>query len=198
MLRVGLTGGIGSGKSAVSELLAKHGAVIIDYDQLARDVVAPGSPALRDIVTTFGAELLLADGSLDRPALGAIVFDNPELLRILEGITHPAIRAAAAARESAAGADDIVIHDNPLLIEMGQHAGLDFVVVVDIPQELQIARLSADRDMTEAEARARIANQTSRQDRAGAADLVIDNTGSLDDLARAVARLWDRLVALRG
>ncbi len=198
MLRVGLTGGIGSGKSAVSELLTGHGAVVIDYDQLAREVVEPGSPALERIAQRFGADLLTADGALDRPALGAIVFNDPESLRTLEGITHPAIRELAAAKEAAAPADAIVVHDNALLIEMGHHTRMDFVVVVDVPQETQIARLVQSRGMTEAEARARIGNQTSRESRTGVADFIIDNTGSLDELSLIVGGLWERLVVLRG
>lgn len=198
MLRVGLTGGIGSGKSVVSELLAERGAVVIDYDLLARDVVQPGSPALEAIARRFGADLLGPDGALDRPALGAIVFNDPESLRTLEAITHPAIRALASAREAAAADDAIVVHDNALLIEMGHHTSMDFVVVVDVPQEVQIERLVANRGMTETEARARIGNQTSRESRTGVADQVIDNTGSRDELARIVGGLWDELVGLRG
>lgn len=198
MLRVGLTGGIGSGKSAVSGLLASHGAVVIDYDQLARDVVEPGSPALERIAQRFGADLLTDDGALDRPALGAIVFNDPESLRTLEGITHPAIRELAAARQAAAPADAVVVHDNALLIEMGHHTSMDFVVVVDVPQEVQIARLVESRGMAEAEARARIGNQTSRESRTGVADFIVDNTGSLDELSRIVGGLWERLAVLRG
>lgn len=198
MLRVGLTGGIGSGKSAVSELLAQQGAVIIDYDRLAREVVEPGSPALAEIARRFGADILTEDGSLDRPALGAIVFNDPESLRTLEAITHPAIRALAAEREAAAGDDAIVVHDNALLVEMGHHTGCDAVIVVDVPQEVQIARLVEQRGLTEAEARARIANQTSRESRTGVADHVVDNTGSLDELADTVGGLWTELVGLRG
>lgn len=197
MLRVGLTGGIGSGKSAVSALLAGHGAVVIDYDQLAREVVEPGSPALAEITRRFGDDILTADGALDRPALGAIVFNDPESLRTLEAITHPAIRALAAEREASAGPDAIVVHDNALLVEMGQHTSCDAVIVVDVPQEVQIERLAA-RGMAEAEARARITNQTSRQSRTGVADFIIDNTGSLDGLAHIVGGLWARLVGLRG
>lgn len=198
MLRVGLTGGIGSGKSVVSELLAGHGAVVIDYDQLARDVVEPGSPALERIAQRFGADLLTAQGTLDRPALGAIVFNDPESLRTLEGITHPAIRELAAAREAVVPDDAIVVHDNALLIEMGHHTRMDFVVVVDVPQHVQVARLVESRGMAEAEARARIGNQTSRESRTGVADFIIDNTGSLDELSRIVGGLWERLVVLGG
>lgn len=198
MLRVGLTGGIGSGKSAVSERLAQHGAVVIDYDLLAREVVAPGRPALAEIAHRFGADLIAADGTLNRPELGAIVFNDPESLRTLESITHPAIRVLAVEREAAAAADAIVVHDNALLIEMGHHTSMDAVVVVDVPQELQIERLVADRGMSEAEARTRIGNQTSRESRTGVADFIIDNTGSLDELSHNVGGLWERLVGLRG
>jgi len=198
MLRVGLTGGIGSGKSVVSAMLAGHGAEVIDYDQLAREVVEPGSPALAEIARRFGNDILTADAALNRPALGAIVFNDPESLRTLEAITHPAIRALAARREAAAGPDAIVVHDNALLVEMGHYRDCDVVVVVDVPQEAQIERLVTERGMTEAEARARIANQTSRQSRTGVADFVVDNTGSLDGLALIVGGLWARLVGLRG
>jgi len=198
MLRVGLTGGIGSGKSVVSELLAGLGAVVIDYDQLAREVVEPGSPALAEIARRFGDDMITVDGSLNRPALGAIVFNDTESLRTLEGITHPAIRTLAAEREASAGSDAIVVHDNALLVEMGHHSACDAVIVVDVPQDAQIERLVATRGMTENEARARISNQTSRESRTGVADFVVDNTGSLDELAHIVGGLWARIVELRG
>ncbi|MDQ3158505.1 MAG: dephospho-CoA kinase [Actinomycetota bacterium] len=198
MLRVGLTGGIGSGKSAVSALLADHGAIVIDYDQLAREVVEPGAPALAEIARRFGDGILTADGALNRPALGAIVFNDPESLRTLEAITHPAIRALARECEASAGPDAIVVHDNALLVEMGHHNACDVVIVVDVPQETQIERLVATRGMTEAEARARITNQTSRESRTGVADFIIDNTGSLDGLALIVGGLWTKLVGLSG
>lgn len=198
MLRVGLTGGIGSGKSAVSDMLAAHGAVVIDYDQLAREVVEPGNPALAEITRRFGAGILSPDGTLDRPALGAIVFNDPESLRTLEGITHPAIRVLAAAREASADVNAIVVHDNALLVEMGRHTACDVVIVVDVPQDVQIARLVASRGMAEAEARARITHQTSRESRTGVADFIVDNTGSMDELARIVGGLWAKLVLLRG
>ncbi|KAA1399671.1 dephospho-CoA kinase [Aeromicrobium ginsengisoli] len=195
MLRVGLTGGIGSGKSSVSALLAAHGAVVIDYDLLAREAVEPGSPGLEAIAQRFGPGVIAADGSLDRPALAEIVFADPAALADLNGITHPAIWQLAAAREAAAGADDIVVHDNPLLVEMGAAKHCDVVVVVDVPEDVQVARLVESRGMSEDEARARIAAQASRQQRTGAADLVIDNTGPLDELARIVGGTWDELVS---
>jgi dephospho-CoA kinase len=194
-LKVGLTGGIGSGKSTVSALLAEHGAVVIDYDQLARDVVAVGSPALDEIVDRFGAAVIAPDGSLDRPALGSIVFGDPGGLADLNGITHPAIVRLGAQFEAAADADAIVVHDNPLLVEMGGAAHCDVVVVVDVPVEVQVERLTTIRGMTEADARARIAAQASREQRTGAADLVIDNTGPVDELALIVGGLWDELVS---
>jgi len=194
VLTVGLTGGIGSGKSAVSALLASHGAVIIDYDKLARDVVAIGTPALAAIAQRFGPGVIAPDGSLDRPALGAVVFADEQARRDLEGITHPAIRDLAVQRQLAAGDDAIVVHDNPLLVEMGAVAYCDVVVVVDVPVDLQVERLMEARGMTEDEARARIASQTSREVRTGVADLVIDNTGSLDELDTIVGGVWDELV----
>jgi len=198
VLRVGLTGGIGSGKSSVSALLAAHGAVIIDYDLLAREAVEPGSPGLAAIAQRFGSGVIAADGSLDRPALAEIVFADPAALADLNGITHPAIWQLAAAREAAAGPDDIVVHDNPLLVEMDAAKHCDVVVVVDVPEDVQVARLVESRGMSESEARARIAAQASRQQRTGAADLVIDNTGPLDELARIVGGTWDELVSRVG
>lgn len=195
MLRVGLTGGIGSGKSTVSGLLAGHGAVVIDYDRLAREVVEPGMPALAAIAERFGDGVVAPDGTLDRPALGAIVFGDAQALTDLNGITHPAIRDLAAAREQAAAPDAIVVHDNPLLVEMGADEACDVVVVVDVPVEVQVERLVATRGMTVDEARARIAAQASRERRTGAADLVIDNTGPEGELVRIVGGIWDELTS---
>ena len=195
MLRVGLTGGIGSGKSTVSELLAAHGAVVIDYDVLAREAVEPGGAGLEAIAERFGAGVIAPDGTLDRPALAAIVFADPAALSDLNAITHPAIWRLAAAREAEAGPDAIVVHDNPLLVEMGAAQHCDVVVVVDVPEDVQVARLVSSRGMSEEEARARIAAQASRQQRTGAADLVIDNTGPMDELALIVGGTWDELVS---
>lgn len=195
MLKVGLTGGIGSGKSSVSALLAAHGAVVIDYDVLAREAVEPGSPALEAIAERFGAGVIAADGRLDRPALGALVFADAEALADLNGITHPAIGRLAVARQADAGPDAIVVHDNPLLVEMGAAKHCDVVIVVDVPEDVQVERLVSLRGMSEGDARARIAAQASRAQRTGAADLVIDNTGPLDELAVIVGGAWDELVS---
>lgn len=195
MLRVGLTGGIGSGKSSVSALLASHGAVVIDYDLLAREAVEPGSPGLEAIAERFGAGVIAPDGTLDRPALAALVFADPAALADLNAITHPAIGLLAAAREEAAGPEAIVVHDNPLLVEMGAAERCDVVVVVDVPEDVQVERLMSSRAMSESDARARIVAQASRPQRTGAADLVIDNTGPLDELALIVGGFWDELVS---
>ncbi|MTB86898.1 dephospho-CoA kinase [Aeromicrobium senzhongii] len=192
--RVGLTGGIASGKSTVSARLAELGAVVIDYDRLARDVVEPGSPALDQIAARFGADVIAPDGTLVRPALGAIVFADPSALKDLEAITHPAIRDLAAAREQGAGPDAIVVHDNPLLVEMGAAAACDVVIVVDVPEQLQIDRMVRDRQMTEQDARARIAAQASREERLAVADVVIENTGTLEQLSARIDEVWKDLV----
>ncbi len=193
MLRIGLTGGIGSGKSEVSRLLAEHGAVVIDADVLAREVVEPGTPGLAEVVEAFGAGVLADDGSLDRAALGARVFGDDAARRRLEAIIHPRVRARAAEIEAAADPDAIVVHDIPLLVETGQGEAFDGVIVVDVPLEVQIERLVSEREMSANEAQGRISAQASRQQRAGAADWIVDNTGSLADLRSAVARVWKEL-----
>lgn len=192
-MRVGLTGGIGSGKSTVSALLADRGAVVIDYDLLAREAVEVGTPALARIVERFGPGVLRPDGALDRPALGAIVFGDDEARRDLEAITHPAIGELAWARDEAAPAGSILVHDHPLLVETGLAGLMDFVVVVDLPEETQLDRLVRLRGMSPEDARARIAAQASRDDRRAAADVVIDNSGTPAELAAAVDALWARL-----
>ncbi len=192
--RVGLTGGIGSGKSEVARLLAELGAVVVDADRLAREAVAPGTQGLGAVVAEFGPQVLTADGSLDRQAVAGRVFADPQARARLEGIVHPRVRAAAAALEAAARAEDpdaVVVHDVPLLVETGQQDAYDMVLVVDVPEEAQVRRLVAHRGMSEVQARARIAAQATREQRLAAADVVIDNSGTLADLARRVRQIWD-------
>ncbi|KAA1423416.1 dephospho-CoA kinase [Mumia zhuanghuii] len=193
MTRVGLTGGIGAGKSAVTSLLRDHGAVVVDADVLSREVVEPGTPGLAAVVERFGEGMLDAEGRLDRPALGAVVFADPAARRDLEAIIHPRVRARAVELEAAAGEGAVVVHDVPLLVETGQAASYDVVVVVDAPVETQIDRLVLHRGMSREEAEGRIAAQASREQRLAVADVVIDNTGSLEDLGGAVDRLWSAL-----
>jgi dephospho-CoA kinase len=193
VLRVGLTGGIGSGKSAVSSRLASRGAVVIDSDVLAREVVAPGTDGLAEVVKAFGSDVLTADGELDRPALGRIVFGDEAARRKLEAIIHPQVRARAAEIEAAAPADAVVVHDIPLLVETGQADRFDVVLVVDAPTDVQLERLTTQRGMTETEAKQRIASQASREDRLAVAGLVLDNSGSLADLEGRIDEVWAEL-----
>ncbi|MEU8221984.1 dephospho-CoA kinase [Kribbella sp. NPDC048915] len=193
MLRVGLTGGIGAGKSAVSSRLAARGAVVIDSDVLAREVVARGTEGLAEVVAAFGSDVLTADGELDRPALGKIVFGDEAARRKLESIIHPRVRARAAEIEAAAAADAIVVHDIPLLVETGQAGGFDVVLVVDVPVEVQVERLTTQRGMPDEEAKRRIASQASRDDRLAVADVVVGNAGTLADLDRRVDEVWSEL-----
>jgi dephospho-CoA kinase len=193
VLRVGLTGGIGSGKSEVSRRLRALGAVVIDADVLARDVVAEGTDGLAAVVGEFGPEVLDEHGALDRPKLGAIVFGDDEARKRLEAIVHPRVRARAAEIEAAAGPDAIVVHDIPLLVETGQADRFDAVVVVDVPPAVQLERLTGSRGMTADEATARIRSQASREDRLAVAAYVVDNAGTPADLDRRVGELWERL-----
>ncbi|KQP85069.1 dephospho-CoA kinase [Aeromicrobium sp. Leaf291] len=192
-LQVGLTGGIGSGKSTVSARLSELGAVVVDYDLLAREAVEPGSAALAAIGARFGDDVIAPDGTLDRPALGSVVFADEQARRDLEAITHPAIRELAAARIAQAPAESVVVHDHPLLVEMGMAGQCDTVVVVDVPTDVQVERLVEQRGMTEADARARLAAQTSREERLAVADEVLDNSGTREQLLDAVDALWERL-----
>ncbi|MFC8276146.1 dephospho-CoA kinase [Streptomyces sp. NPDC057271] len=193
MLKVGLTGGIGAGKSEVSRLLVSYGAVLIDADKIAREVVEPGTPGLAAVVEAFGAEILTEKGSLDRPKLGSVVFADADRLAALNAIVHPLVGARSAELESAAGPDDVVVHDVPLLTENGLAPLYDLVVVVDASPETQLDRLVRLRGMAEAEARARMAAQATREQRRAIADLVIDNDGPLDALEPQVRKVWDEL-----
>ena len=194
-MRVGLTGGVASGKSTVSAILAELGAVVIDADQLAREVVAPGTEGLAEVVAAFGEDVLTAEGELDRPAMGAIVFADPEKRRVLESIIHPRVRARAAEIEAAAPPGAVVVHDIPLLAETGQGNGFDAVVVVDVPAEVQVERMTGIRGMTREDAQARIGAQATREQRRAIATYVIENTGSLEDLRTEVERVLDELAA---
>ncbi|MER7202623.1 dephospho-CoA kinase [Streptomyces sp. CB01635] len=190
MLKVGLTGGIGAGKSEVSRLLVEHGAVLIDADRIAREVVEPGTPGLAAVVEAFGSEVLATDGSLDRPALGAIVFADADRLAVLNSIVHPLVGARSAELEAAATGDSVVVHDVPLLAENGLAPLYDLVVVVDASPETQLDRLVRLRGMSEEDARARMAAQATRDKRLEIADIVIDNDVPLDELHRRVDAVW--------
>ncbi|MFG2544436.1 dephospho-CoA kinase [Streptomyces sp. NPDC048594] len=193
MLKVGLTGGIGAGKSEVSRLLVEHGAVLIDADRIAREVVAPGTPGLAAVVAAFGEDVLAGDGSLDRPKLGSIVFADPERLAALNAIVHPLVGNRSRALEEAADDDAVVVHDVPLLTENGLAPLYDVVVVVDADPATQLDRLVRLRGMTEPDARARMAAQATREQRRQIADVVIDNDVPLDELRRRVAEVWTEL-----
>ncbi|MEU1016381.1 dephospho-CoA kinase [Streptomyces sp. NPDC005898] len=194
MLKVGLTGGIGAGKSEVSRLLVASGAVLIDADKIAREVVAPGTPGLAAVVEAFGRGILAPDGSLDRPALGALVFADPQQLAVLNSIVHPLVGARSAELERSAPPDAVVVHDVPLLTENGLAPLYDVVVVVDASPETQLDRLVRLRGMSEEDARARMAAQATREKRLEIADVVIDNDGPLEGLRERVEAVWADLV----
>ncbi|MCX5213583.1 dephospho-CoA kinase [Kitasatospora sp. NBC_00240] len=195
MLKIGLTGGIGAGKSEVSRLFASYGAVVVDADLIAREVVAPGTDGLAAVLAEFGPGVLRADGELDRPALGALVFADPARLQALNAIVHPLVRARSAELEEAAAPDAVVVHDVPLLAENGLAPLYDLVVVVDAADDVRLDRLVRLRGMAEAEATARMAAQATREARLAVADLVIDNSGPLEALAPRVREVWDELTA---
>jgi len=194
-MRVGLTGGVASGKSTVAAILASLGAVVIDADRLAREVVEPGTPGLAAVVEEFGPGVLTGDGALDRPALGAVVFADEAARGRLEAILHPLIRARGAEIEAAAPAGALVVHDIPLLAETGQGDRFDAVVVVDVPVETQVERMVKDRGMSREDALARVAAQASREDRLAVATYVVDNTGTREDLRDRVTEVFGSLVS---
>ena len=193
-MRVGLTGGVGSGKSTVSKLLAEHGAVIIDADAIAREVVEPGTPGFDAVVEAFGPAIVGADGRLDRPALAALVFGNEANRLQLNAIVHPLVGARTFELAAAAPPDAVVVYDIPLLVESDMAAGFDFVLVVEAPVDVRLTRL-AERGMAEGDARERMAAQASDEQRRVVASAVIDNGGSLAELRQRVDDVWQRLNA---
>jgi dephospho-CoA kinase len=194
VLRVGLTGGIGSGKSEASRRFAECGAVIIDADQAARDAVAIGTPGLTKVIEEFGPDVRKPDGSLDRERVAAIVFADADALKRLNAIVHPLVGERMAALAAAAPEDAVVLYDVPLIAENNLAHGFDVVVVVDVAPDVQLDRLVRIRNMSEQDARARMSNQATREQRLAIADIVIDNSGTLDDLDRQVRSAWTDLV----
>jgi dephospho-CoA kinase len=193
MLRVGLTGGIGAGKSEVSKRLAAHGAIVIDADLIAREVVAAGTEGLAEVVEAFGAGVLTPDGALDRARLGDIVFAAPDELAKLNAIVHPRVGVRMRELEDSAGPGAVVVHDVPLIAENGLAGGYDLVVVVDVPPRVQLDRLVRLRGMSRDQAEARMAAQASREERLAIATIAVDNSGSLAELDRQVGELWAEL-----
>lgn len=192
-MHVGLTGGVASGKSTVSAMLAELGAIIIDSDLLAREVVASGTDGLAAIVGLFGPDILTEAGELDRPAMGTIVFADEEKRRLLESIIHPRVGHRALDIAGSAGPGDIVVHDIPLLVETGQGSSFDAVLVVDVPEEVQVQRMVQNRSMADADARARIAAQATREQRLAVATHIIENSGTHEDLRQRVAEVFAEL-----
>lgn len=193
MLRVGLTGGIGAGKSEVSKRLAAQGAVVIDADLIAREVVAPGTDGLAEIVAAFGSAILTPDGALDRVRLGDIVFADPDKLASLNAIVHPRVGERMRELEDGAGPGAVVVHDVPLIAENGLAGAYDVVVVVDVQPRVQLDRLVRLRGMSREQAEARMAAQASREERLAIATIVVDNSGSLAELDREAGELWSEL-----
>lgn len=201
MLKVGLTGGIGAGKSEVSRLLESYGAVIVDADKIAREVVEPGTPGLARVVEEFGEDVLTPEGTLDRPKLGSMVFADSERLAALNAIVHPLVgersaeleRQAAEAEAEDPGSAAVVVHDVPLIAENGLAPLYDLVLVVDASPDTQLERLTRERGMAREDAAARMAAQATRAERLAVADIVIDNDGSLEELRRRVREVWEEL-----
>lgn len=192
-MRIGLTGGIGSGKSTVAAMLGDKGAIVVDADQIARRIVQPGSPVLARLAEEFGADIVLTDGTLDRALLAERAFASERGTRHLNEITHPAIRELAEVElERGERAGALVVYETPLLVETGQVSMVDLVVVVDVPEEIQVSR-TVVRGSDPDDVRARMARQASRQDRIAAADHVIDNAGTTDQTRLQVDRLWQEL-----
>lgn len=192
-MRVGLTGGIASGKSTVAATLAEHGAVIIDADAIAHQVVAKGTAGLERVVEAFGDQVLTPEGEMDRPKVGEIVFNDPEKRKVLEGIVHPLVFERIVELEQGAPEDAIVVHDIPLLAETGVANTFDAVVVVEAPEDLQVQRMLRDRAMSEEEARSRIAAQSGPEARRAIATYLVENTGSLEDLRQRVTEVFESL-----
>jgi len=193
-MRVGLTGGIASGKSTVSAILAELGAVIIDGDKLAREVVERGQPGLDQVVAAFGPEILTPDGDMDRAKVGQIVFNDEAKRKVLEGIVHPLVFERYAALEASAPKDGLVVHDIPLLAESGRADTFDAVIVVETPAEVQVERMLRDRGWTQADAESRIAAQATPQQRRAIATHLIVNAGTRDDLRARVEAVYAELV----
>ncbi|QBX56880.1 dephospho-CoA kinase [Nocardioides seonyuensis] len=193
-MRVGLTGGIASGKSTVSAMLAELGAVVIDADLLAREVVAAGTPGLAAVVAEFGEDLLTPEGELDRSAMARLVFGDESARKRLESIVHPLVFERIVELESSAGEHDVVVHDIPLLAESGRADTFDAVIVVDAPQTHQVDRMTRDRGMDRADAEARIGSQASRETRLAVATHVIDNSGTPEELRARVEAVWSELL----
>jgi len=196
MLLVGLTGGIGTGKSTVARMLEKRGAVVFDADVLARQAVAPGTPGFDEVVERFGPNVLAPGGGLDREALASIVFADPAARRDLEGIVHPEVRRMfAEGCEEYKDSDRVVVFSAPLLVETGMHTAFDLLIVVSAPVATQIERLMRDRGMPERDVQARVAAQLPLEAKAEVADVLVDNEGTLEDLEGQVDRVWRDLDA---
>lgn len=198
MIMIGLTGGIGSGKSAVSSLLAARGAIVIDADAISRELQEPGQPVLAAMVERFGRGILRGDASLDRQAVADLVFADPDAVADLNAIVHPAVGVEIAKRlQDEVGTDHVVVLDVPLMVESGRHAmhEMDTLIVVDVDPELAVERLVRQRGMREDDVRARMARQASRADRLARADIVVDNSGTLDDLKVRVDEIWADITA---
>jgi len=201
MYRIGLTGGIAAGKSVAADRFRELGAAVVDHDVLAREAVRPGSAGLAEIRKVFGAEVLLADGSLNRPALGRIVFGDEDALERLNAIVHPAVYELSAAAERAAEADfasrddakAVIVHDIPLLVETGQQDDFDLLLVVDAPASVRVERLVQSRGMEREDAQARVASQLGDEARRAAADVILDGAGSVEKLRRQVDQVWQAL-----